>query len=144
MLLRHHSFFLLRHPTLELSTSLLILRKRAQTFLLGCLFLRVFFLICFLIIMRWFSLICYSPILLINSLFPSYTIWGLFLWQRTLTIQNILLYDWPISITRDRWFPKYIILYVVYFYSEKPPLEECGQGPIWNYPDRISIIPAQV
>ena len=46
---------------------------------------------------------------------------GLFLQQKTTAIQNILLYIWFISIAKDRRYPKYIILCVVYFYHKKLP-----------------------
>ena len=33
-----------------------------------------------------------------------------------------LYYLWPISIAKDRRYPKYFILFVAYFYTERPPL----------------------
>ena len=35
-----------------------------------------------------------------------------------------LYYLWSISIAKDRRYPKYFILYLVYFYSERPPLSK--------------------
>ena len=62
--------FIQRHTSLVLSNSSLTIRWRAQPFLSGrCPFLRAFFSTCFYIILRWLSLIYYSPILPINSLF---------------------------------------------------------------------------
>ena len=57
--------------------------------------------------------------------------WRLFLLQKTVTIQNILLYDWSITLVRDRRFSKYITLYVFYSYGGRLPLEECSPGPRW-------------
>ena len=43
-----------------------------------------------------------------------------------------LYHLWSISIAKDRRYPKHFILYLVYFYSERPPLSKifysmCGQ-----------------
>ena len=42
-----------------------------------------------------------------------------------------------LSETKDRRYPKYITLYMAYFYSDSLRLT-------WNEPDIISMIPAQV
>ena len=46
-----------------------------------------------------------------------YSMCGLFLYRMTAAIQNILFSVWSISIAKDRRYPPYIILCMVYFYS---------------------------
>ena len=62
----------------------------------------------------------YSERLPLSEVF--YFIFGLFLQRKTVAIQNILSYMTSISIAKERCHLKYFILYVVYFYSERPPL----------------------
>ena len=51
-----------------------------------------------------------------------YSMCGLFLYRMTAAIQNILFYMWSVSIAKDRRYPKYIVLYAVYVFSERPQL----------------------
>ena len=61
----------------------------------------------------------YSRILLIKSICAFIVS---VVYSESPPLRNTLFYVWSIFIAKDRRYPKYFILCVVYFYSERTPL----------------------
>ena len=144
--LAYNFYFILYHPSLELSNSSLTLQYRAQAFLSGkCPFFRALHLgiqISFCPASSLFGTqrqLTHSP--LRSSSLP---LWKNHVSQGSL-LRNVLklclgllwfgthpyyslnpymhlYYLWSISIAKDRYYPKYFIICAVYFYSERLPL----------------------
>ena len=100
----HNFHFILRHPSLGLSNSSLTLRYKTHSFLSWkTMFLRAY---------------CFVNVLTLSCLGS--------LWFGTHPYYSsnpymYLYYQWSIFITKNHRYPKYFILYLVYFYSERPP-----------------------